>query len=182
MNEKGKGKGQAGVPHAGAPVKKEEGSEIQLPSLQPTCGICMEPFQATHSPVAAARSANSSSRLQFGTHLPCPSSHGYCISCLNGYINSKLDPDGTGIASQSTVVFPIRCPECPIAEWPEGISDALAERVLSEKGMTLWVSCESPLDNPQLANRNTYSSSYSTTRSSLIAYLGTTAPTRAVRR
>ncbi|RDX54728.1 hypothetical protein OH76DRAFT_1398118 [Lentinus brumalis] len=138
MNEKGKGKGQAGVPHAGAPVKKETGTESQLPSLQPTCGICMEPFQATHSPVAAARSANSSSRLQFGTHLPCPSSHGYCISCLNGYINSKLDPDGTGIASQSTVVFPIRCPECPIAEWPEGIADALAERVLSEKGMTLW--------------------------------------------
>ncbi|RPD65724.1 hypothetical protein L226DRAFT_501257 [Lentinus tigrinus ALCF2SS1-7] len=137
MNEKGKGKGQARVPSLGAaPIKKEEKSQ-QLPD-QSTCGICMESFQSTHSPVAAAKSANSSSRLQFGTYLPCPQSHGYCISCLNGYIHSKLDPDGIGAASQSTVVFPIRCPECPVAEWPQGIPDALAERVLSEKGMTLW--------------------------------------------
>ena len=141
MNEKGKGKiskGRADDPrlHSGVALLKKEEKEGQIP----TCGICMEPFQPTHSPVAAARSANSSSRLQFGTFLPCPSSHGYCIACLNGYINSKLDPDGTGVARQSTVVFPIRCPECPVAEWPQGIPDALAERVLSEKGMALWVS------------------------------------------
>ncbi|KAI0360484.1 hypothetical protein OH77DRAFT_1501240 [Trametes cingulata] len=116
-------------------IKEEEGTS---PRLYPTCGICMEPFQATYSPVAAARSANSSARLQFGTHLPCPMSHAYCISCLNGYINSKLDPEGNGGPSQNTVVFPIRCPECPVAEWPEGIPDEVAERVLSEKGMVLW--------------------------------------------
>ncbi|KAI0702061.1 hypothetical protein C8T65DRAFT_719286 [Cerioporus squamosus] len=116
MNDKGKGKAKLVCLTLGRS------------RLQPTCGICMEPFQVTHSPVAAARSANSSSRLQFGTHLAMP-----FIARL-----FKLDPDGTGVASQSTVVFPIRCPECPIAEWPEGIPDALAERVLSEKGMTLW--------------------------------------------
>lgn len=100
----------------------------------------MEPFQATYSPAAAARSANSSSRLQFGTSLPCPMSHSYCISCLTGYINSKLDPEGNGsVGSQNAVVFPIRCPECPVAEWPEGIPDEIAQRVLSEKSMVLWV-------------------------------------------
>ncbi|KAI0777234.1 hypothetical protein BD413DRAFT_601706 [Trametes elegans] len=114
------------------------GEEDASPSLYPTCGICMEPLQPTHSPVAAARCANSSSRLQFGTYLPCPQSHAYCISCLNGYIASKLDPEGNGGASQSTVVFPIRCPECPVTEWPEGIPDAIAKRVLSEKTMVLW--------------------------------------------
>ncbi|KAI0765331.1 hypothetical protein C8Q74DRAFT_1287700 [Fomes fomentarius] len=137
MNAKGKGKpkkkGQA-IPsyEPGPTLKKEDGAPT------PTCGICMETFQATHSPVAASRSANSSSRLQFGTYLPCPRSHGYCHSCLNGYINSKLDPDGTGVGSQSNVVFPIRCPECSIAEWPDGIPNGIAERVLSEKGMNLW--------------------------------------------
>ena len=141
MNEKGKGKiskGRADVPrlHSGVALLKKEEKEGQIP----TCGICMEPFQSTHSPVAAARSANSSSRLQFGTFLPCPSSHGYCIACLNGYINSKLDPDGKGSGNLNAVVFPIRCPECLITDWPQGIPDTVAERVLSEKGMTLWVS------------------------------------------
>ncbi|KAI0747012.1 hypothetical protein C8Q80DRAFT_812908 [Daedaleopsis nitida] len=126
--EKGKGRATAHLPV----VKKEEDSG------QPTCGICMEPFQATHSPQAASRCANSSSRLQFGTYLPCPHSHGYCHSCLSTYIKSKLDPDDTGIGSHSNVVFPIRCPECPIADWPQGIPDAIAERVLSEKAMILW--------------------------------------------
>ncbi|KAI0371250.1 hypothetical protein BV20DRAFT_965420 [Pilatotrama ljubarskyi] len=146
LNDKGKGKHAR--PHKGKDrehllppppyqehIKKEEDS---APGLYPTCGICMEPFQATHSPVAAARSANSSARLQFGTYLPCPMSHAYCISCLNGYINSKLDPEGNGGPSQNAVVFPIRCPECPVTEWPEGIPDEVAERVMSEKGMVLW--------------------------------------------
>ncbi|KAI0336752.1 hypothetical protein GY45DRAFT_1315385 [Cubamyces sp. BRFM 1775] len=133
-----KGKGKAEMqppPPYSENIHQEE--EVSQPAY-PICGICMEPFQATYSPVAAARSANSSSRLQFGTHLPCPMSHSYCISCLNGYINSKLDPEGTGVPSQNSVIFPIRCPECPVAAWPEGIPDEIAEKVLSEKGMVLW--------------------------------------------
>ncbi|KAI0674525.1 hypothetical protein C8Q78DRAFT_1015358 [Trametes maxima] len=139
LNAKGKGKGRqdaAPPPYYESHVKKEE---MTSPGLYPICGICMEPFQATHSPAAAARTANSSSRLQFGTYLPCPREHAYCISCLNGYIHSKLDPEGNGTGtSLNAVVFPIRCPECSLAEWPAGIPDVVAERVLSEKGMVLW--------------------------------------------
>ena len=144
INDKGKGKGSSTgtfkgkdvVSAGGMGIKKEESPS---PNLHPMCGICMEPFHATYSPVAAARSANSSDRLQFGTTLPCPQSHGYCISCLTGYINSKLDPDGTGTGNPNTVVFPIRCPECLVSAWPEGISDDVASRVLSQKALTLWV-------------------------------------------
>ncbi|EJF63850.1 hypothetical protein DICSQDRAFT_160351 [Dichomitus squalens LYAD-421 SS1] len=144
MNEKGKGrvaqlkpKEKGSIPDSygrGLVFRKEEGST----KLNPVCGICMEPFQATYSPSAAARSANSSDRIQFGTHLTCPQSHGYCISCLNNYINSKLDPDGSGLGNTNSIVFPIRCPECPINDWPDGLTDEVAQRVLTEEGMTLW--------------------------------------------
>ncbi|KAI8986715.1 hypothetical protein BD414DRAFT_486849 [Trametes punicea] len=136
LNEKGKGKPLVSIapPSYDDIVHKETASNDPYP----TCGICMEPFQETYSPVTAARSANSSARLQFGTRLPCPGSHSYCISCLNSYIHSKLDPDGMRSMGHDAVVFPIRCPECPITQWPEGITDAVAEKVLSEKGMVLW--------------------------------------------
>lgn len=172
MNAKGKGKpkkkGQATPFYEPGPTSNKEDGE---PS--PTCGICMETFHATHSPVAASRSANSSSRLQFGTYLPCPRSHGYCHSCLNGYINSKLDPDGTGVGSQSNVVFPIRCPECSIAEWPDGIPNGIAERVLSEKGMNLWVRSSSFIKHT--ISINAWFNSI--TRSFSIAFRSITAPT-----
>ncbi|KAI1798029.1 hypothetical protein LXA43DRAFT_1106215 [Ganoderma leucocontextum] len=137
MNEKGKGKALAQSKGKGfaaiSSVKDEVPAKLHL-----VCGVCMEPFQATHSPAAAVQSANSSGRMQFGTRLPCPRSHGYCISCLNSYINSKLDPDGNGASNPNAVVFPIRCPECSVNDWPEGIPDEIAQRVLTEKGMTLW--------------------------------------------
>ncbi|KAI0827131.1 hypothetical protein BC628DRAFT_1409914 [Trametes gibbosa] len=139
LNDKGKGKGKATYnlppPYYQVATNTEECAR-QDP--YPICGICMEPFQATYSPAAAARSANSSSCLQFGTHLPCPKLHAYCISCLNGYIHSKLDPEGEGVGNPNMVVFPIRCPECPVSEWPAGIPDTIAERVLSDKGLVLW--------------------------------------------
>ncbi|KAH9849628.1 hypothetical protein C2E23DRAFT_355417 [Lenzites betulinus] len=140
LNDKGKGKGKGKgtyippPPYSQAVAKKED----VLSNPYPICGICIEPFQATYSPAAAARSANSSSRLQFGTYLPCPKSHAYCISCLNGYIHSKIDPEGEGVGNPNMVVFPIRCPECPASEWPAGIPDHIAERVLAAKGLTLW--------------------------------------------
>lgn len=106
----------------------------------PTCAICFEPFQATHLPLSASRSANSSSKLPFGLNLPCPASHTYCLGCLSSYLKNKLDPQGDGSGNPVEVmVFPIRCPECPIVEWAEGIDDSVAERVLDEKGMLLWV-------------------------------------------
>lgn len=109
--------------------------------IYPTCGICLEPFQITHSPLVASQSANSSNRLPFGLRLPCPHSHAYCISCLSSYIKSKLDPDGDGQGRPAaSVVFPIRCPECPLADWIEGITDDVAEKIMDEKFMVLWVS------------------------------------------
>lgn len=100
----------------------------------------MDPFQVTHSPISAIQSANSSARLPFGLCLPCPDSHPYCLECIASYINSKLDPDGNGNANPNTVVFPIKCPECDLNEWSDGIPDDLAVRVLDERLMGIWVS------------------------------------------
>ncbi|KAF8067842.1 hypothetical protein FPV67DRAFT_1626064 [Lyophyllum atratum] len=104
----------------------------------PTCGICLDSFISTHSPISAALSANSSNRLPFGLRLPCPKDHAYCISCFTSYIQNKLDPDGRGLGKSSAIVFPIRCPECILGEWPNGIEDEVAKRVLGEDGMVQW--------------------------------------------
>jgi len=103
------------------------------------CGICFEPFQATHSPISAALTANSSAKLPFGLRLPCPGQHPYCISCLAEYIRGKLDPSGTGDMNTNTLVFPIRCPGCPITDWETGIQDDVAEKVLDGGSMFIWV-------------------------------------------
>ena len=108
--------------------------------LEPTCGICEDHFQETYSPVSASLTANSSTHLPFGLRLPCPNKHSYCIACLSQYIVSKLDPNGTGRAPEEQIVFPIRCPECPSDEWVNGIQDDIAERILTEDKITLWVS------------------------------------------
>lgn len=103
------------------------------------CDICFEPFQVTHSPISAALTANSSSKLQFGLRLPCPGQHPYCISCLAEYIKGKLDPSGTGDMSTHIIVFPIRCPGCPIAHWEDGVQDDVAVKVLDAESMSVWV-------------------------------------------
>lgn len=110
--------------------------------IVPSCGICLEEFQLVHSPnnAASLHDASSSAKLPFGLSLPCTGSHKYCQDCLRSYIQSKIDPEGDGSGNPNTVVFPIKCPECPIAQWPSGIQDDLATRVLSEKDMLLWVS------------------------------------------
>ncbi|KAJ7627525.1 hypothetical protein DFH06DRAFT_1227387 [Mycena polygramma] len=147
LNEKGKGKTRF---NGGSQVKseeldhkedvkiKQEDMEGIAESAYATCGICMDPFQATYSPYTAALSANSSTRLQFGLRLPCPQQHGYCIGCLTSYIQSKLDPDGKGGGNSGIIVFPIRCPECPITEFMDGIPDEIAARVLGPEKMVLW--------------------------------------------
>ncbi|KIM74131.1 hypothetical protein PILCRDRAFT_828552 [Piloderma croceum F 1598] len=106
---------------------------IALPYF--SCGICREPFQETFSPISASLSANSSSRLSFGLRLPCPRLHTYCISCLSSYIHHKIEPDGE---SQDTMAFPIRCPECPVTEWVDGIPDDVAQKILDEKSLLIW--------------------------------------------
>ncbi|KAL1695837.1 hypothetical protein GGG16DRAFT_86208 [Schizophyllum commune] len=131
-NDKGKGRAKGKAPEVKMEMK-------DIPNGAPICGICLDVFQLTNSPIKAAASANSSSKLPFGLRLPCPSGHSYCIDCLSSHIKSKLDPsgDGTG-AGPSAIVFPIRCPECSPEEWPTGITDDVAQRVLSEKGMVMW--------------------------------------------
>ncbi|KIM80225.1 hypothetical protein PILCRDRAFT_822749 [Piloderma croceum F 1598] len=104
----------------------------------PTCGICKDHFQETHSPLSASLSANSSTHLPFGLQLPCPNKHSYCVGCLSQYITSKLDPLGTGRAPEEQIVFPIRCPECPLNEWADGIQDDVAERILTKDRIALW--------------------------------------------
>lgn len=104
-----------------------------------TCGICMDAFQPTYSPYSASISANSSSRLQFGLRLPCPQQHAYCVGCLTSYIQSKLDPEGKGGGNSGIIVFPIRCPECPMTDFIDGIPDDVAGRILGPEKMVLWV-------------------------------------------
>lgn len=103
------------------------------------CGICLEPFQITHSPISVVQSANSSARLPFGLQLPCPNSHPYCLECVGSYIRSKLDPHGDGKGNFGSVVFPINCPECDEGEWVDGIPDDVASRVVDGAMMDLWV-------------------------------------------
>lgn len=107
----------------------------------PSCQICFEACLPTFSPLKASLSANSSNKIPFGLRMPCKGTHVYCVACFGAYIQSKLDPNGDGTGNRETVVFPIRCPGCPASEWPGGIPDELAERVLSEKSMVLWVRC-----------------------------------------
>lgn len=108
-----------------------------------TCGICLDAFQPTYSPYSASITANSSSRLQFGLRLPCPQQHAYCVGCLTSYIEGKLDPEGKG-GNSGIIVFPIRCPECPITDFIDGIPDDVAERVLGGEKMVLWVRSHNP--------------------------------------
>ncbi|KAJ6571684.1 hypothetical protein B0H19DRAFT_936268 [Mycena capillaripes] len=143
LNEKGKGKFQTSS-GGRIPVKQEEfgwniGKDMEgiINAAYATCGICMEAFQPTYSPYTASLSANSSSRLQFGLRLPCPQQHAYCVGCLISYIESKLDPEGKG-GNSGIIVFPIRCPECPITDFMDGISDEIAARVLGSEKMVLW--------------------------------------------
>nr|GAT58831.1 predicted protein [Mycena chlorophos] len=116
-------------------IKKEEEVDLSA-SLLPTCGICMDPYTLTYSPYTASLTATSSSRArtQFGVKLPCPSQHGYCAGCLTSYIDTKLSGSGTGL----TRIFPVRCPECPSAEFVDGIPDELAARVIGPERMVLW--------------------------------------------
>ncbi|KAJ7487800.1 hypothetical protein FB451DRAFT_1528476 [Mycena latifolia] len=133
---KGKGKGrefdEADYRQTKRPRLMSEDMDGIVPAYE-TCGICMDTFQPTYSPHAASLSANSSSRLQFGLRLPCPQQHAYCVGCLSSYIESKLGGD-SGI-----VVFPIRCPECPITDFIDGIPDDIAERILGKEKMVLWL-------------------------------------------
>ncbi|KAJ7152586.1 hypothetical protein C8R43DRAFT_1003009 [Mycena crocata] len=121
----------------GVKVKQEEDTEGVISAPYATCGICMDAFQPTYSPYAASLSANSSSRVQFGLRLPCPQQHAYCIGCMTSYIESKLDPEGKG-GNSGIIVFPIRCPECPVTDFIDGIPDDVAERVLGRDKMVLW--------------------------------------------
>lgn len=107
--------------------------------VYPICGICGDAFQDTHSPLLASLSANSSTRLPFGLRLPCPDRHPYCVGCLSQYIVSKLDPDGIGGAPAEQIISPIRCPECPLGQWGDGVQDDVAERVLTRDSIVLWV-------------------------------------------
>jgi len=58
---------------------------------------------------------------------------------VSEYIKRKLDPSGTEDANTNITVFPIPCPECPIAGWRSGIQDDVAERVFDAEAMSIWV-------------------------------------------
>ncbi|KAI0694968.1 hypothetical protein BC835DRAFT_1406347 [Cytidiella melzeri] len=151
-NEKGKGKARAlAIPDdwdldvriAKSKIDFEDSLTNFLNPFWPassTCGICFDEFQVVHSPVNAADAQNvgSSKKLPFGIEMPCPVSHEYCQGCLVQYIKGKVDPLNDGSGNPNTVVFPIRCPGCPITTEEDGIPDDVAERVLTKKDMLTW--------------------------------------------
>ena len=122
---KGKGKAPADV-----------NTPTQLPSKLrtrlPTCGICLECVLMTSNPATVSKGPTSSTRLPFGLYLPCPQKHGYCLGCLKSYLQSKLAEGKTG-----TLIFPIRCPECPINAW--SFEDEVAAKILDSADMVQWV-------------------------------------------
>ena len=101
----------------------------------------MDPFKPTNNPLSVSLMANSSSRLPFGLLLPCPKSHAYCLQCITNHIISKLDPKGDGTGNPG-VVFPVRCLECSLDKWPDGIPDDTAAKVLDAEYMNIWVSID----------------------------------------
>lgn len=108
----------------------------------------MEPFQSTNSPLVASQSANQSNKLPFGLSVPCPKSHPYCAPCLRTYIMSKLDPAGNGSGNAfSDIVFPIRCPGCPLVDWVDGLVDEVAAKILSQYEMAMWVCLTTQIPN-----------------------------------
>jgi hypothetical protein len=86
----------------------------------------------TFNPGIISKGPTSSMRLPFGLYFPCPQGHGYCFGCLKSYLQSKLAEGKAG-----TLVFPIRCPECPIDAW--SFSDEVAAKVLDSADMVQWV-------------------------------------------
>lgn len=104
------------------------------------CGICYDPIQLTHSPLKASEPPNTSAILPFGLSLSCPSAHTYCSHCLTTYIRGRIDPNKDGRGSSDAIVFPIMCPQCTAAEWPGGIGEDIANRILGGRDMDLWVS------------------------------------------
>ena len=125
LNVKGKGKAPA---HANASTKPPA-KTIAGP---PTCGICLESFLITANPATVSKGPTSSTRLPFGLRLPCPQEHAYCLQCLKAFLQSKLEEGNTG-----NLVFPIRCPECPIDAW--SFEDEVAAKALDSTDMVKWV-------------------------------------------
>lgn len=93
----------------------------------------------TSNPATVSKGPTSSTRLlPFGLRLPCPQKHAYCLNCLKSYLQSKLAEGNTG-----NLVFPIRCPECPIDAW--SFEDEVAVKVLDNAEMVQWVRiCATP--------------------------------------
>lgn len=109
----------------------------------PTCGICLEGFLMTSNPATVSKGPTSSTRLPFGLCLPCPQEHGYCLGCLKRYLQSKLAEGKTG-----TLIFPIRCPECPVGAW--SFEDQVATKILDDADMVQWVRIDAMKKNRRI--------------------------------
>ncbi|KAI0340375.1 hypothetical protein BDW22DRAFT_1486226 [Trametopsis cervina] len=146
-NEKGKGaiKPNHREAHDWVQLEVDDDFDAQVDSTQQKpsineCGICMEAIQLVHSPVNAARyrQVSTSTTRPFGVAIPCPGDHQYCQECLVFYIKLKIDPNGDGRGNPNTIVFPIVCPGCSIADEGGGLTDEIASRILSEKDFQIW--------------------------------------------
>jgi hypothetical protein len=117
-------------------VSADAGGSTQLPKKTeigpPTCGICLECFLMMFNPGIISKGPTSSMHLLFSLFLPCPKEHRYCFGCLKSYLQSKLAE-----GNASTLVFPIRCPECPIDAW--SFEDGVAAKILDSADMVQWV-------------------------------------------
>jgi len=147
LNVKGKGKATAGSNASTQPATKTVAGP-------PTCGICLESFLITANPATVSKGPTSSTRLSFGLRIPCPEKHAYCLKCLRSYLQSKLADGSTG-----SLVFPIRCPECPIDAW--SFEDEVADKVLDGAEMVQWVRICAHRERIAINHRDSIPKSYS---------------------
>jgi hypothetical protein len=99
----------------------------------------METTQVFAHPLQAASNAGGSASVSAGVRLSCIGGHVYCLDCLTQYVLKVIDPDGDGSCQPERLIFPIKCPECPLEDCPDGITDDDAVRALSERPLELWV-------------------------------------------
>jgi hypothetical protein len=144
---KGKGKAPAGSNTSTQPPTKTTAGP-------PTCGICLESFLITSNPATVSKGPTSSTRLSFGLRIPCPEKHAYCLKCLKSYLQFKLAEGNTG-----SLVFPVRCPECPIDAW--SFEDEVAAKVLDGVEMVQWVRICVTQETKHIHHRDSIPKSYS---------------------
>ncbi|KAG9290368.1 hypothetical protein G9A89_007099 [Geosiphon pyriformis] len=125
LNDIGKGKGKDNYESNSSTTNYPQSPKTFRRS-EYECQACYTAFSTFPLSGNLDGMASSSLDANFGVILSC--SHGFCLTCMGNFLNSRL--------GEQVVEFPIRCPlnlNCT-AE----ISERIAEKALGKNGMILW--------------------------------------------